>query len=164
MNPRQHVTQADEGRFSVAPHHVPTVVVVDPDFEAYKPLAASARMGRLKLYFRSSAADAMKLARRLKVDAWLVAPDLDDSAGSDFIALLENIVADPQLAVVGSGAFGQAATLSPPISFDDLERLIGLPAEARSVVVPTESAARSLVTLPVGVTAAAVAIAVLMLS
>jgi len=157
-------------------NHVPTVVVVDPNFDAYKPLAASA----MNLYFRASGVEAMSLARRLKVDAWLVAEDLADVSGADFIDLLKSRSAGSRLAIVDDAEAGTdrhcevkrmateagaAMTLSPPISLADLERLVGLPAAERSVVLSDRTAAaRALVTLPVGVTAAAVAIAVLVLS
>lgn len=164
------------------PHDaVPNVVVVDPHFEHYKPLAASARLGKLNLHFRSSGAEALKLARRLNVDAWLVAPELDDISGQDFLELLGSRLGQARLAMVetaepGSAKWqdtqrqseesGAAGTLSPPITFRDLERLLGLPTEERAVLLSSETspAARALVTLPIGVSAAAVAIAVLMLS
>lgn len=160
-------------------HLVPNVVVVDPRFDCYKPLAASARMGKLQVYFRSSGTEALKLARRLRVDAWLVAPELDDISGQDFVELLQARVGGTCLAMVetaepGSAAWkisareaveaGAAATLSPPITFRDLEHLLGLQAEERGMVFAEASpAARALVTLPIGISAAAVAIAVLML-
>jgi response regulator RpfG family c-di-GMP phosphodiesterase len=165
---------------SPAENTVPSVVVVDPQFEHYKPLAASARLGKLDLHFRSSGAEALKLARRLRVDAWLVASELDDVSGADFLELLQARLGDARLAMVESAApgsaQGQAAqrqaneagagpTLSPPITFRDLERLLGLSTEERSVLLAADAspAARALVTLPIGVSAAAVAIAVLML-
>ena len=157
---------------------IPNVVVVDPRFDCYKPLAASARMGKLNVHFRSTGAEALKLARGLRVDAWLVAPELDDISGQDFIELLQSRVGASRLAMVetaepGSAAWEStareaaeagAATLSPPITFRDLEHLLGVPAEQRGAIVAgTKPAARTFATLPIGVSAAAVAIAVLML-
>ena len=69
---------------------VPNVVVVDPRFDAYKSLAASARLGKLNLHFRSSGADAIKLSRKQPVDAWLIATDLDDMSGHDLVELLRS--------------------------------------------------------------------------
>ncbi|MFM8435188.1 MAG: hypothetical protein ACKOBP_07570 [Planctomycetia bacterium] len=164
------------------PHDAaPNVVVVDPNFEHYKPLAASARLGKLNLHFRSSGAEALKLARRLNVDAWLVAPELDDISGQDFLELLGPRLGQARLAMVDAATPGSAkwqatqrqseeagadGTLSPPITFRDLEKLLGVPTEERAVLLSSETspAARALVTLPIGVSAAAVAIAVLMLS
>lgn len=158
---------------------VPNVVVVDPRFESYKPLAASARLGKLNLHFRSSGAEAVKLARRMRVDAWLVAPELDDISGQDFVDLLRSRLGASRLAMVETAEPGSArrqstereaaesgahATLSPPITFRDLEHLLGLPAEERGVLFAEASpVTRAFVTLPVGVSAAAVAVAVLML-
>jgi len=162
---------------------VPSVVVVDPRFDAYKQLAASARLGRIGLHCRSSGADAIKLARRLRVDAWLIAPDLDDMSGHDLVQLLKErhggVESDhAKLAIVAaSGNAGRQKTLAEreaidagadaliqhPITLRDLERLIGLPVEERSKVFADTGAARAFITLPVGVGAAVVAIAVLML-
>jgi len=158
---------------------IPNVVVVDPRFDCYKPLAASARMGKLNVHFRSSGTEALKLACRLRVDAWLVAPELDDISGQDFIELLQARVGASRLAMVEAAESGSAtwetaareaaeagavATLSPPITFRDLEQLLGVPAEQRGAIVAgAKPATRAFVTLPIGVSAAAVAIAVLML-
>lgn len=163
---------------------VPSVVVVDPRFDAYKQLSASARLGRIGLHCRSSGADAIKLARRLRVDAWLIASDLDDMSGHDLVQLLrgrhEDAEADAtKVAIVAAaGTIGRQKTLAErealdagadaliqhPITLRDLERLIGLPVEERSKVFADTGAARAFITLPVGVGAAVVAIAVLMLN
>jgi hypothetical protein len=58
---------------------------------------------------------------------------------------------------------GADALIQHPITLRDLERLIGLPVEERSKVFADTGAARAFITLPVGVGAAVVAIAVLML-
>lgn len=162
---------------------VPSVVVVDPRFDAYKQLASSARLGRIGLHFRSSGGDAIKLARRLRVDAWLIAPDLDDMSGHDLVHLLKERHDDTEVEagkvaiVAPSGIAGRQETLAEreamdagadaliqhPITLRDLERLIGLPVEERSKVFADTGAARAFITLPVGVGAAVVAIAVLML-
>jgi CheY-like chemotaxis protein len=163
--------------------NVPSVVVVDPRFDAYKQLAASARLGRIGLHCRSSGADAIKLARRLRVDAWLIAPDLDDMSGNDLVQLLKDRhegagVDDAKVVIVAaSGTTGRQKTLAEreaidagadaliqhPITLRDLERLIGLPVEERSKVFADTGAGRAFITLPVGVGAAVVAVAVLML-
>jgi CheY-like chemotaxis protein len=164
-------------------HNVPSVVVVDPRFDAYKQLASSARLGRIGLHFRSSGADAIKLARRMKVDAWLIAPDLDDMSGHDLVQLLKErhegaaahepavaIVADPStvgrhrmIAEREAVDAGADSLLSHPITLRDLERLLGLTVEERSKVFTETGAAQAFITLPIGVGAAVVAIAVLML-
>lgn len=161
----------------------PNVVVVDPRFDAYKQLASSARLGRIGLHFRSSGADAIKLARRLRVDAWLIAPDLDDMSGHDLVQLLNERHAGEDTStakvamVAAPGTTGRQKTLaerealdcgadslvSHPITLRDLERLLDLPVEERSKVFADTGASRAFITLPVGVGAAVVAIAVLML-
>ena len=158
---------------------VPNVVVVDPRFDAYKQLADSARLGRINLHIRSSGAEAMKLARRRTVDAWLIATDLDDMSGHDLLELLRKGTGDAKLAMIeadGPGgrhhavaehdaaAAGADAMLAHPITLRDLEELLGLPVEERSKVFAASGASRSaFVTLPVGIGAAAVSIAVLLL-
>ena len=179
MSPPALLTYHDRDADDRPDDKVPNVVVVDPRFDCYQPLAASARMGKLNVHFRSSGAEALTLARRLRVDAWLVAPELDDISGQDFIELLRARVGGTRLAMVetaepGSATWentareaveaGAAATLSPPITFHDLEHLLGLPVEERGAVFADASpTARAFVALPIGVSAAAVAIAVLML-
>jgi CheY-like chemotaxis protein len=165
---------------------VPSVVVVDPRFDAYKQLADSAREGRIGLHFRSSGADAIRLARRLSVDAWLIAPELDDMSGHDLVELLRTRLGEAsegakvamvevtdsgsrRLAVAGSQAAeaGADGVLTHPITFAELEKFLGLPAEERSKAFPihvSQVSQRAFVALPVGVGAAIVAIAVLLVS
>ena len=158
---------------------VPNVVVVDPDFGNYKPLVESADSGRLHLHFRTRGAEALKLSRRMQVDAWLVAADLDDMAGRDFVEILQGRLGQARLAMVetatpgsarwkdaqrDAGQAGADGILSPPITFRDLEQLLGLPADERAVLFAHASpAVRALDVLPIGASAAAIAIAVLML-
>jgi CheY-like chemotaxis protein len=170
-----------------ADRHVPSVVVIDPQFDAYKSLAASARLGRIRLHLRSSGSDAMKLARRLHVDAWLIAPELDDMSGHDLVQLLKleqgdagsaSSVGDSKFAMVDASHpggrqrvlaeaeatdAGADSVLSHPISLADLETLLELPADARSQALATAGHHRPYVTLPIGVGAAVIAIAVLMM-
>lgn len=157
---------------------VPNVVVVDPRFDSYKQLADSARLGRINLHLRSSGAEAIKLARRRPVDAWLIAADLDDMSGHDLVELLRERAAEAKVAMVeadgvggrhhavadqDAAAVGADALLTQPITLRDLEELLGLPAEERSKVFAASGFARAFITLPVGVGAAAVSIAVLLL-
>jgi NAD-dependent oxidoreductase involved in siderophore biosynthesis len=148
--------------------HTPNVVVVDPQFDAYRDLAASARAGRIGLHLRASGSEAMRLARRLDVDAWLVAEELDDMAGADFVDLLATIRGESKVAMIGSATDPVMAesdvdmVLSDPITFADLEDLLGLPAAERSRKLFGRGITGSWAALPVSVGAAVVAIAVLM--
>ncbi len=142
----------------------PNVVVVDPCFDAYKELAASAREGRIGLHLRSGGMAALKLARRLEIDAWVVAAELDDMSGRDFVGLLEDLRGDARVAMIAAGAGepGVDQVLSEPITCRDLEELLGLPVAERSRRLKRPALAGSWVALPVSVGAAVVALAVLM--
>lgn len=163
---------------------VPSVVVVDPRFDAYKPLAASARLGKITLHFRAGGAEALKLAKRLRVNAWLIAPELDDMTGHDLLRLLQEQCAaagrqgDAKMALVEATApggrqwslaadearsAGADVVLSQPITLGDLELLLGLPSKERARLVAAAGRGSAYVTLPVGVGAAVIAIAMLML-
>lgn len=149
---------------------IPSVVVVDPRFDAYRELVAAARSGRLDLHLRASGREALKLAARRDVDAWLVAADLEDMSGDDFLALLDTLpgAAAARKAVVAEadGAEPEPAgiVLRQPITLDDLESLLRLPAAERPARLPGIPARnRGVVTLPVGIGAAVIAIAVLMM-
>lgn len=162
---------------------VPSVVVVDPAFDTYAPLAATARAGKLTLHFRSSGRDALKLAKRHRVDAWLIAADLDDMSGFDFVELLRSQYGDEQsrhgmtsprcVAMMGDRTgdptewqaieAGADQTATKPITFRDLERILGMPSEQRRRSLARDLAARTFLTLPIGVGAAVVAVAVVVL-
>jgi CheY-like chemotaxis protein len=154
---------------------VPGIVVVDPRFDAYSALASSARMGRLDLHMRSSGSAALKLVDRIQVDAWLIANELDDMSGEDFVGLLHARRGDAKVAMVDEAVKGsrqftlaeQAAreagvdmVLSTPITVADLEELLGLPIEERRRRFAAPG--RSWAAVPVSVGAAMIAIAVLM--
>lgn len=156
--------------------NVPSVVVVDPEFSSYAALAASARLGNLQLHLRSAGTDAIRLNRRIHVDAWIVASELDDMSGHDLVELLKSECSDIPVAMVVDAARGRrnavesaAATeagadvaLSHPISLADLERLLGMPSEERAREFGSNGL-KPFVTLPVGIGAAVIAIAVLMI-
>jgi CheY-like chemotaxis protein len=150
---------------------MPSVVVVDPQFDAYKDLAASARSGRIGLHLRSSGAQALKLARNLEIDAWIVAGELDDMSGHDFVELLGSLRGESKVAMVGSGfAASRAAAevgadlmVTQPITVGDLEELLGLPVEERNRRLVARGFSGSWAALPVSVGAAVVALAVLMI-
>ncbi len=152
---------------------VPDVVVVDPHYQLYSSLVAAARAGRLNLHLRASGAEAIKLARRLSVDAWLVSPELDDMTGNDLVALLEALPNHSSLAIAmvapleSTKAFGPGVvtSLQHPISLDAVEALLRSPAtnSAVDLALSRTSRSRALLSLPLGVGAAMLAIAALML-
>jgi CheY-like chemotaxis protein len=156
---------------------LPGVVVVDPRFDAYTALAASARLGKIDLHMRSSGSGALKLADRIQVDAWLIATELDDMSGEDFVGLLQARRGDAKIAMVDEATVssrrfnlaeqagreaGVDMVLSTPITVADLEELLGLSIEERRLRFPA-TAGRSWAALPVSVGAAMIAIAVLMI-
>jgi DNA-binding response OmpR family regulator len=146
---------------------LPSVVVVDPQFDAYQELAASARSGRISLHLRSSGAQGLKLARNLEVDAWIVAAELDDMSGHDFAELLGSLRGGSKVAMVAASRAAAEAgadlVMSQPISVGDLEELLGLTVEERSRQLAARGFAGSWAALPVSMGAAVVALAVLMI-
>ena len=177
---------------------VPNVVVVDPRFDTYKSLAASARLGKLNLHFRSSGADAIKLSRKQPVDAWLIATDLDDMSGHDLVELLRSFNASQEVGQADEAqaqdsqpvsqpackiAVVQPATtpsngvlelgtelsvLTPPITFQDLEALLGMKAgKQQSLLVAPRTdgkKTRSFFEVPVAVGAAIISVVVMIVS
>ena len=147
-------------------HTVLRIAVIDPRFDDHVELAAEARAGRVELHYRTSGADALRLARGRHFDAWLVAGELDDMTGSDFAELLGERVA------AGMAATPTAAG-APVIAIGsgsaDLPGIAGtVTVEAiRRVMAPKTAPARSsswlakIGALPLGVTAAMMAITVL---
>lgn len=126
---------------------------------------------------RSNGGDALRLSRKLHVDAWLVAAELDDMAGHDLVELLKAKSLGSPVAMVVDGASGRHRSLDTsaalesgadvalthPITLDDLERLLKLPTPELIREFLADGVRRPFVTLPVGLGAAAVAIAVLMI-
>jgi len=161
----------------------PHVVVVDPRFDAYTELAASARSGRISLHFRASGDEALHLAKRRPVDAWLVAADLDDMSGVDFVELLRaqlerdqatDTAGLPQRVAIVSEVPGKPGhwealehgadqTMVKPITLADLESFLDMTPAEREMILPGRDLARSILTLPVSMGAAVMAIAVVML-
>ena len=148
----------------LAGRSTPNVVVVDPAFAAYRQLTEDARSGRVGLHFRSAGQDALRLARRFHVDAWVVAAELDDMSGEDFVQLLESRHGDARVALASNGGDVNAAA---PISLEDLSDLLELPVEKRRqdrrVQMLGDAAVQSFVRLPISVGAAVVVFAVLAL-
>jgi len=171
---------------------IPNVVVVDSEFESYKSLAASARLGRINLHFRESGAAALNHLKHQRVDAWLVASQLDDMSGGDFVELLRGTInrsaessgshksnpASPSVAVVvepteenhehtaslrESLEYRDGSAIVKPITFRDLEGLLGMPTSEREGILGDFLTQRMFVPLPMSVGAAVVAIVMLSL-
>ena len=161
----------------------PSVVVLDPRFNDYQELAASAREGRIQLHMRSSGAEGLAIAKRRTVDAWLVAADLDDMSGTDFVRLLRSQLevskatdsegGEQRVAIISEVAgrpghweateHGADTTMAKPISMTDLERFLEMTPAEREMILPGRDLARSILTLPVSMGAAVVSLAVVML-
>ena len=142
------------------------IAVVDPRFDDHVDLATEARAGHVELHFRASGAEALKLARHRHFDAWLVAGELDDMAGRDFAGLLrERIdaglvetrdVEATRVLLIGEAAPGDVG-IGLPVTVDAIRTAIEGPKPATTAgwwmaKVPA---------LPLGVTAAVMAIALL---
>jgi CheY-like chemotaxis protein len=114
-----------------------SVIVVDPSFNSYRELVAEARQGRIDLHLRSSGSAALAMAGKVKPDAWIVAADLDDMSGNDFVELLRcqsgitgpvcfTTAADVMQAALGN----DVQAIQASIGCDELERLIAVTAVA----------------------------------
>jgi CheY-like chemotaxis protein len=64
------------------------VVIVDPACESYSDFVDAARSGDFGLHFCVDGRSALRLARRFRADAWLLAVDLPDMSGFDLLSSL----------------------------------------------------------------------------
>lgn len=160
---------------------VPSVVVVDPRFDAYKSLASAAQHGLCTVHFRGSGAAALQLLSKYRADAVIVGVDLDDMSGEDFVGLLGSQRLAAQQAACRPVVLMAEAAESPrmadkhgrlldggtvvrhPVLWRDVEhRVVGRSvrgrARARAALVM-----RALNTLPVGASIAALVLSALIL-
>ena len=153
------------------------IVVVDPRFDAYQSLVTAAKLGRCSLHFRASGRAALHLLSKRRPEVVIVGEELDDMTGDDCVALLRAQHADASpggeapVVLMASAADGQCvggpvggcdAMLSQPITISDVEDQVRIRRRGRGVVrIP--ALLRAMATLPVGVCAAAVSIAALLL-
>lgn len=157
---------------------VPHVVVVDPNFERYQALIASERQGRITLHLRASGRDALRLLDRQDVDAWIIGTELDDMSGHDFAELLRGRLGDAKIGIVPtaecgdresrlvaeeSRSVGADAVLEHPINLRQLDALLGLPAEERSKMLSASGFDGTFGSLNLGISAAAAAVAILIM-
>jgi CheY-like chemotaxis protein len=68
------------------------VVIVDPACERYAEFVDAARAGDFGLHFCVDGRSALRLARRFRADAWLLAVELPDMSGFDLLASLTDHV------------------------------------------------------------------------
>ena len=139
------------------------IAVVDPRFDEHLELAAEAREGQVEVHYRSSGSEALRLARGMAFDAWIVADELDDMQGQDFSELLRERVAAGMTASSADDpprilAIGESGTdsVSFPVTAAAVRATIadgGVPAAASGWRMPA---------LPLGVTAAMMAITLLL--
>ena len=160
---------------------VPSVVVVDPRFDAYTSLASAAQHGLCTVHFRSGGAAALHLLSTHRADAVIVGADLDDMSGEDFVGLLGSqrlaaqqaasrpvvLMAEAAQSPLMTAKHGRlvdgGAVVRHPVLWRDVEhrvcgRTIRGRARARAALVM-----RALNTLPVGASIAALAISALFL-
>lgn len=154
-----------------------SIVVIDPRFDAYQSLATAAKLGRCSLHFRASGRAALHLLSKRRVEAVIVGEELDDMAGRECVVLLRARHADASpgaeapVVLMAAAAGGEHvahpvgdcdATFSRPITIRDVEDQVRIRCRGRGVVrIP--ALLRAMATLPVGVCAAAVSIAALLL-
>jgi CheY-like chemotaxis protein len=64
------------------------IVIVDSCCDRYADFVEAAQAGEVGLHFCVDGRSAIRLARRFRADAWLVATDLADMSGFDLLAML----------------------------------------------------------------------------
>lgn len=160
---------------------VPSVVVVDPRFDAYRSLASAAQHGLCTVHFRGSGAAALQLLSKYRADAVIVGAVLDDMSGENFVGLLGSqrlaaqqaasrpvvLMAEaaesPRMAEKHGRLLDGGTVVRHPVLWRDVEqrvwgRTVRGRARARAALVM-----RALNTLPVGASIAALAISALLL-
>lgn len=78
------------------------IVIVDATCDRYGDFVQAAQMGEVGVHFCVDGRSAVRLSRRFRADAWLVATELPDMSGFDLLGLLSPHVlqgdVDPLLA------------------------------------------------------------------
>lgn len=87
------------------------IVVVDGNCERYGDFVQAAQAGEVGLHFCIDGRSAVRLARRFRADAWLVASDLPDMSGFDLLEMLSPHVLQGGVDPLRSGS---------PVSLDRL--------------------------------------------
>jgi len=68
------------------------IVIVDPSCDRHADFVAAATAGAIGLHFCRDGGSALRLARRFRADAWLVAAELPDMAGVDLVEMLPRTI------------------------------------------------------------------------
>ncbi len=64
------------------------IVIVDASCERYGDFVQAAQAGEVRLHFCVDGTSAIRLSRRFRADAWLVAAELPDMSGFDLLDML----------------------------------------------------------------------------
>ena len=111
------------------------IVIVDAACDRYADFVHAAQAGDLRLHFCVDATSAIRLSRRFRAGAWLVAVDLPDMSGFDLLDLLVPSVlqsdVDPlrggsarSLACVGAGTRSGVFLVSDAYRVEDEQRAL----------------------------------------
>lgn len=96
-------TRAGQG-LSLRSVGIKEIVVVDGNCDRYADLVQSAQAGEVGLHFCVDGRSAVRLARRFRADAWLVASDLPDMSGFDLLEMLSPHVLQGSVDPLRSGS------------------------------------------------------------
>jgi PleD family two-component response regulator len=97
-------SQLHTHRESVASTGFREVVIVDSSCDQYGDFVRAAREGKISLHFCVDGRSAMRLARRFRADAWLVAAELPDMSGFDLVDMLSPHVLQGDVDPLRAGA------------------------------------------------------------
>lgn len=111
------------------------IVIVDASCDRYADFVHAAQAGELRLHFCVDATSAIRLSRRFRASAWLVAVDLPDMSGFDLLELLVPSVlqsdVDPlrggsprSLSFVGDGTRSGVFLVSDAYRVEDEQRAL----------------------------------------
>jgi CheY-like chemotaxis protein len=80
------------------------IVIVDATCDRYGDFVQAAQAGEVGLHFCVDGRSAVRLARRFRADAWLVASELPDMSGFDLVDMLSSHVLQGDVDPLRSGA------------------------------------------------------------
>ena len=97
-------SQHEDGTMTGAPSGVAEIVIVDSSCDHYSDFVRAAQAGEVGLHFCVDGRSAVRLARRFRADAWLVASDLPDMSGYDLVDMLSPHVLQGDVDPLRSGS------------------------------------------------------------